>query len=108
MKLRWPARIAAFFRPDEAAKTVTNARVLLYTSGLTFLRWFGGWRRPESGDRMRERTSPARGERSSESRYGVGACTIHLYCQTLYTVGSRMNRSDGCDWLDLRSIGRSG
>ena len=57
---------------------------------------------------MRERTSPARGERSSESRYGVDACTIHLYCQTLYTVGSRMNRSDGCDWLDLRSIGRSG
>jgi hypothetical protein len=28
--------------------------------------FFGGFKRPEMGDRMRERESPARGERDSE------------------------------------------
>jgi len=28
--------------------------------------WFGGFKLPEMGDRMRERESPARGERDSE------------------------------------------
>ena len=43
-----------------------NTGVFLYSRGETFLWWCGGWRRPESGDRMRERASPTRGERESE------------------------------------------
>jgi hypothetical protein len=29
-------------------------------------------------------------------------CMVHRYRWTLCTVGSRMKRSDGCDWLDLQ------
>jgi hypothetical protein len=51
---------------------------------------------------MRERASPARGERCSGLCYGENASMVHRYCWTLWTVGSRMKRSDGCDWLDLQ------
>jgi len=42
------------------------AGVLLYRRLETFMWLFGGFKRPEMGDRMRERESPARGERDSE------------------------------------------
>ena len=66
LKLRWPTKIAAFFQPNEAAKTLKTTEVLLYIRLEIFMWWFGGLRRPKIGDRMRERKSPARGERSSE------------------------------------------
>ena len=66
LKRRWTTTIVVFFQPDEAEKTMTTTGVFLYSRGKTFLWWCGGWRRPESGDRMRERASPTRGERESE------------------------------------------
>ena len=55
LKLRWPATIAAFFRPDEAVTTMKTTGVLLYSMWGTFLWWCGGLRRPNMGDRRRER-----------------------------------------------------
>jgi hypothetical protein len=66
LKLRWQPTIVALFRPNGAAKTMKPTGVFLYSRGETFLWWCGGWRRPESGDRMRERASPTREERESE------------------------------------------
>jgi hypothetical protein len=43
-----------------------QAGVLLYRRVSTFLLWFRFFTRPEMGDRMRERESPARGERDSK------------------------------------------
>ena len=54
------------FRLDEAAKMLKIAGVLLYRRVETVLWWFGSFKRPKMGDRMRERESPARGERGSE------------------------------------------
>ena len=90
------------FQPEEAVKTMNTTRVLLYSMWGTFLWWCRGLIRPKMGDRRRERESPARGERCSEISYGVNACMVHWYRWTLYAVGSRMKRSDGCDWLDLQ------
>ena len=44
---------------------VETTRFFLYIRVETFLWWFGGWRRPESGDRMRERERRRREERGS-------------------------------------------
>ena len=77
MKLRWLTKIAAVFRPDEAAKTLTKAGVLLYSMVETFMWWFGGLRWPEIEDRMRERESSARGEKDFE---------IVLWCEHVYGV----------------------
>ena len=102
LKLRWPTKIAALFRPDGEEKTLEKAGVLLFRRLATFLWWFGGLRRPEMGDRGRERESPARGERSSGLCYGVNASTVHQCGWSLWSVGSLMKRSRGCDWLDLQ------
>jgi hypothetical protein len=77
LKLRWPTKIVPFFRPDGEAKTLKTAGVLLYRRLETFLWWFGSLKEPEMGDRMRERESPARGERVSEIGYGVNARMVH-------------------------------
>ena len=79
LKLRWPTKIVALFRPDGEDKTLEKAGVLLFRRLATFLWWFGGLIRPEMGDRGRERESPARGERSSGLFYGVNASTVHQY-----------------------------
>jgi len=63
----------------------------------------GKWRSDE-----RERASPARGERESEKCYGVNAHMVKRCSWSLWTVGSQLNWSDGCYWLDLQVIGRSG
>jgi hypothetical protein len=63
----------------------------------------GKWRSDE-----RERASPARGERESEKCYGVNALMVQRCSRRLWTVGSQLNWSYGCDWLDLQVIGRSG
>ena len=99
LKRRWPATIAAFFRPDEAVKTT---EVLLYSMWGTFLWWCGGLRRPEMGDRRRERELPVRGERCSKICYGADTCMVYRCRWRMLTVGSWMKRSDGCDWLDLQ------
>jgi len=65
LKLRWPTKIAPFFRPDGEVNTLTMAGVLLCRRLETFLWRCGGFRRPEMGDQRRERESPARGERGS-------------------------------------------
>jgi len=105
LKLRWTTTIAVFFRPDEAEKTMTTTGVFLYSRVETFLWWCGGWRRPESGDRMRDRASPTRGKRESEIMLWyerVYGTPVPLNaCMNACTV-SRMKRSDGCDWLDLQ------
>jgi hypothetical protein len=77
LKLRWPTKIAPFFRPDGEVKTLNMAGVLLCRRLETFLWWCGGFKRLEMGDRRRERDSPARGERGSEMCYGVNALTVH-------------------------------
>jgi hypothetical protein len=59
-------KIATFFRPDKEEKTLKPAGFLLNRRLVTFLWWFGGFKQPEMGDRMRERESPVRGERDSE------------------------------------------
>jgi len=59
LKLPWPTKIPPFFRPDGEAKMLKTAGVLLYRRLATFLWWFGSFTRPEMGDRMRERESPA-------------------------------------------------
>jgi hypothetical protein len=102
LKLRWPTKVAPFFRPDGEEKTLKNAGGLLYRRLETFLWWFGSFTRPEMGDRMRERESPARGERDSEIRYGVNARMAHRCIWRLWTVGSQLNWSCDCDWLDLQ------
>jgi len=102
LKLRWPTKIAPFFRPDGEETTLNTAGVLLYRSLETFLWCFESFKRPEMGDRMRERESPARGERVSEIYYGVNARMVHRCIGRLWTVGSRLNWSCGCDWLDLQ------
>jgi hypothetical protein len=66
LKLEVVDEIAAFFRPDGEDKTLKTTGVLLYRRLVAFLWWFGGFKRAKMGDRMRERESPARGERESE------------------------------------------
>jgi len=102
LKLQWPTTIAAFFRPDGEAKTLKTAGVLLYRRQDTFKWWFGSFKRPENEDQMRERESPARGERDSEIWYGANARMVHRCRWSLWTVGSWMNWSCGCDWFDLQ------
>jgi hypothetical protein len=103
LKLWWPTKIAPFFRPDGEAKTLRTAGVLLYRRLASFLWWFGSFTRPEMGDRIRERESPARGERDSEICYGVNERMVYLCSWRLWTVGLRSNCSCGCDWLDLQA-----
>jgi len=102
LKLRWPTQIAALFRPDEAEKTMKTTRLFLYRRVETFLWWRGGWRWPDMGDRRRERESPARGERCSGLCYGEHTSTVHRCSWCLWSVGSLMERSCGCDWPDLQ------
>jgi len=102
LKLRWPPTIAALLRPNGAEKTLKPAGFLLYMRIATFLWWFGSLIRPEMGDRKRERESPARGERGSGLCYGANASTVHRCSWGLWSVGSLMERSCGCDWLDLQ------
>jgi len=102
LKLRWPTQIAALFRPDEAEKTMKTTRLFLYRRVETFLWWRGGWRWPDMGDRRRERESPARGERCSGLCYGERISTVHRCRWCLWSVGSLMERSCGCDWPDLQ------
>jgi len=102
LKLRWPTKIAPFFRPDGEVKTLKTAGFLLCRRLATFLWCFRGFRRPEMGDRRRERDSPARGERGSGVCYGVNASTVHRCSWSLWSVGSLMKRSCGCDWFDLQ------
>jgi hypothetical protein len=102
LKLRWPTKIAPFFRPDGEVNTLKTAGFLLCRRLETFLWRFGGFTRPEMGDRRRERESPARGERGSGLYYGVNASTVHRCSWILWAVGSLMKRSCGCDWLDLQ------
>ena len=68
----------------------------------TFLWWFGSLRWPDMGDRRRERQSPARGERCSGLCYGENVSTVHRCRWGLWSVGSLMERSCGCDWPDLQ------
>jgi hypothetical protein len=76
-KLRWPTKIAPLFRPDGAVKTLNKAGVLLFRSLETFLWWCGGFKRPEMGDRRRERESPGRGERGSGLYYDVNDSMVY-------------------------------
>jgi len=101
-ELRWPTKIAALFRPDGKEKTLKTAGFFIYMRIETFLWWFGSFKRPEMGDRRRERESPARGERDSEMCYGVNARMVHRCSWRLWTVGSQLNWSYGCVWLDLQ------
>ena len=66
LKLRVAYEIAAIFRPDKEVKTLKIAGVLLYRRVAIFLWWFRSFTWPKMGDRMRERESPARGERGFE------------------------------------------
>jgi hypothetical protein len=88
LKLRWPTKIAALFRPDEAEKTMITTRFFLYSRVETFLWWCGGWRRPESGDRMRERERRRREERGS------------LRSATVWTRAWCNGAVGGCEPLD--------
>jgi len=102
LKLRWQPTIAARFRPNRAAKTLKSAGVLLYMRKATFLWWFSSLQWPKMGDRRRERESPARGERCSGLCYGENTSTVHRCSWCLWSVGSLMERSCGCDWPDLQ------
>jgi len=115
LKLRWQPTIAALFRPNGAANTMKPTGVFLYSRGETFLWWCGGWRRPESGDRMRERASPTRGERESEIMlryervYGtpVPLNTVHRWISDETIGWLWLARSAGwSDGLDERSFDR--
>jgi hypothetical protein len=97
----WPTKIVAFFQPDREAKTVKPAGVLLYKRLETFLWWFGGFKRPEMGDRMRERETP-------RFCYGVNTSMVHRCSWRLWTVGSRMNWTSAVIGLICKLIGRSG
>jgi len=102
LKLRWQPTIAALFRINGEDKTLKPDGFLLYMRIATFMWWFGSLRWPEMGDRRRERESLARGERCSGLYYGVNASTVHRCSGGLWSVGSLMERSCGCDWLDLQ------
>jgi len=102
LKLRWQPTIAALFRLNRAATTLTPAGVLLYMRKETFLWWFSSLQWPAMGDRRRERESPARGERCSGLCYGENTSTVHRCRWCLWSVGSPMERSCGCDWPDLQ------
>jgi len=102
LKLRWQPTIVALFRLNGAETTLKPAGVLLYMRIATFLWWFGSLRWPDMGDRRRERESPARGERCFGLCYGENVSTVHRCCWGLWSVGSFMERSCGCDWPDLQ------
>jgi len=102
LKLRWSTKIAPFFRPDGELNKLQTAWVLFCRRLATFLWWCGGFTRPEMEDRRRERESPARGERGSEMCYGVNARTVRQCSWGLWSDGSLMERSCGCDWPDLQ------
>jgi len=102
LKLRWQPTIATRFQPNRAVKTLKPAAVLLYMRKATFLWWFSSLQWPEMGDRRRERESPARGERCSGLCYGESTITVHRCHWCLWSVGSLMERSCGCDWPDLQ------
>ena len=102
LKPRWQPTIAALFRPNGADKTLKPAGVLLYMRIATIMWWFGSLRWPEMGDRRRERESPARGERCSGLCYGENVSTVHRCRWGLWSVGSLMECSCGCDWPDLQ------
>ena len=102
LKLRWPATIVAFFPARWGSENDENHRGFSLQHRRNLLWWCGGWRRPESGDRMREKECRWEQRESPRLRYGVNACMVHRYRWTLCAVGSRMKRSDGCDWLDLQ------
>jgi hypothetical protein len=108
LKLRWPTKIAPLFRPHGEEKTLNTAGVLLYRRLETFMWWFGCFTGPEMGDRMRERESPARGERVSEICYGVNARMVHRCIWRLWTVGLRLNWSAAVIGWICKLIGRSG
>jgi len=96
------------FRPDEGARTMKTAGVLLSRRLETFLWWFGGFTRSEMGDRRRERESPARGERGSEICYSVNARMVYRCGCRLWTVGSRWTDPAAViSWI-CKLIGRSG
>jgi len=102
LKLRWQPTIAALFRLNGAEKTLKPAGVLLYMRTETFMWWFGCLRWPDMGDRRIERESPARGERCSGLCYGENVSTVHRCRWGLWSVGSLMESSCGCDWPDLQ------
>ena len=88
LKLRWPARFAVFFRPDEAAKTLHKAGFMLCRRFKTFLWWLWGLRRPDMGDRRRERESRRWEERDAlRFCYGVNGCTVHQCSWRQWAVG---------------------
>jgi hypothetical protein len=81
---------------------------LLYRRLETFLWWFGSFTRPEMGDRMRERESPARGERDSEIRYGVNARMAPRCIWRLWTLDRGWtDPATVIGWI-CKLIGRSG
>ena len=72
--------IVTVFRLDEAAKMLKIAGVLLYRRVETVLWWFGSFKRPKMGDRMRDRENRRREERDAPRLcYGVNACMVYLY-----------------------------
>jgi hypothetical protein len=91
---RLEASVAADDRGPVPAKwggdNAENHQVFfLYSRVETFLWWCRGWRRPESGDRMRERE-----RRRREKRDAPGYATVRT--QERYT-----GAAEACDPLDL-------
>jgi hypothetical protein len=83
----WPTKIAAFFRLDREEKTLQTDEVFLYRRLTTFLWWFGGFTRPEMGDRLRERIVGERRE------------TLRDFT-TVWTPAWYTGAAEGCELLD--------
>ena len=102
LKLRWPTKITALFRPDGEEKTLKTAGFLLYMRISTFLWCFGSLNRPAMVDRRTERESPAERRERLWEVYGVNEHMVYRCRWMLWTVGSPLNWSCGCYWLDLK------
>jgi len=88
-KLQWPTKIAPFYRPDGEVKTLKTAGVLLCRRLETFMWWCGGFKRPEMGDRRRERES-----RWREEREALGYTTV-------WTLARYTDEAESCEPLDI-------
>jgi len=100
LKLRWQPTIAALFRLYGAAKNAETGRgfALYEDRDLSVV----VWKLEMAGYGRSEEREGVRGERCSRLCYGENVSTVHRCRWGLWSVGSLMERSCGCDWPDLQ------
>ena len=107
LKVRWPTTFSAFFRQMRRRKRWKPPGFFFVGD---FRPFCGG---SEAGDGRRWEIGGERESRRREERdglrlyYDVNVIMVHRCSWSLWTVGSLMERSCCCDWLDLEVDRRS-